>query len=130
LKFLLVYIAEAHAYDEWPVGDHYLLGRKVFQPRFLQERLELAQQFKQDFGYSFEVLVDDPGLDVELHGGGGGIGGGFEAVYAAWPTRFYLVDGARRISWIAQPDENHEYNTALDELADLLATRDRTTAVM
>jgi len=45
--------------------------------------------------------------------------GGFDSVYAAWPTRFYLVkDG--KLAWIAWPDENHKYDSALEELAELL----------
>jgi hypothetical protein len=39
--FLTVYIAEAHAQDEWPMGDHVLIN----QPKLLVDRREIARQF-------------------------------------------------------------------------------------
>lgn len=109
--FVLVYIAEAHAFDEWPVGDHLLLGRRILQPRHLEERLALAGDFQRSYGLeALEMLVEDPSLDA---------GAGFDATYAAWPTRFYVLQQGQ-IVWIACPDEKHEYDTALDEL-ELLA---------
>lgn len=109
---MLVYIAEAHSYDEWPVGDHLLLGRRILQPKKLGDRLQLATEFQRIYGLdSTELLVDDPELDSD---------GGFDAMYAAWPTRFYIVQG-RHMSWIAHPDENHEYDTALQELERLVS---------
>lgn len=110
---MLVYIAEAHAFDEWPVGDHLLLGRRILQPRRLEERLALAGDFQRGYGLeALELLVDDPALDA---------GAGFDATYAAWPTRFYVLQQGQ-IAWIAWPDEKHEYDAALDEL-ELLARR-------
>lgn len=106
-----MYIAEAHAYDEWPVGDHLLLGRRIIQPKVLEQRLALAGEFVRDYGLSsLKLLVDDPALDTN---------GGFDSVYAAWPTRFYVVEG-KTLSWIAWPDEKHEYDSALDDLERLL----------
>lgn len=107
VQFLLIYIAEAHAYDEWPVGDHLLLGRRILQPRRLEDRLQLAKQFARSYVLdALELLVDEPAADGA---------GGFDATYAAWPTRFYLLrDG--EVAWVAAPNENHEYGPALEEL--------------
>jgi hypothetical protein len=93
------------------VGDHLLLEKRIFQPKKLTERLQLATEFASKYGLeSMELLVDDPELDSQ---------GGFDATYAAWPTRFYLIRG-RELSWIAMPDENHEYDTALQNLENLV----------
>jgi len=94
------------------VGDHLLLGRRILQPKKLGERLQLATEFQRNYGLdSAELLVDDPALDSQ---------GGFDAIYAAWPTRFYLVQRGH-MSWIAHPDENREYDTALQELERLIS---------
>lgn len=107
---LLIYIAEAHAVDEWPAGDHLRLGRKILQPKALEERLVLAKTFVHEYGLgACRLLVDDPGLDSAS---------GFSAVYAAWPTRFYIVKGGE-ILWIAQPNKEHLYDDALAELEHL-----------
>lgn len=110
-QFVLIYIAEAHSYDEWPVGDHILLGRKICQPKRAEERLPLAVSFARDYGLSSLCLaVDDPALDSA---------GGFDSVYAAWPTRFYVLKGGK-LSWIAWPSASHEYDAALEELDGIL----------
>jgi len=111
---VLVYIAEAHSYDEWPVGDHLLLGRRIFQPKHLEDRVPLAKAFVKEYGLEegVELLVDDPALDSNR---------GFDATYAAWPTRFYVIE-ENRLTWIAQPDENHEYDSALSDLEQFAET--------
>lgn len=77
----------------------------------MEERLRLATEFARDYGLSsLDLAVDDPALDAQ---------GGFDAVYAAWPTRFYLLEGGK-ISWVAWPDENHAYNAALEELEEIV----------
>ena len=53
----MVYIQEAHASDEWPVGD---LTSVTTQPKSLSHRRELARTAHEDLlGGSVEVLVDD-----------------------------------------------------------------------
>ena len=74
VDFVLVYVAEAHAQDEWPISSaRYNADRGpvcVTQPRSQGERLALAQRFKRQFdpaGDTFDgVLVDDVGNE---HGG-------------------------------------------------------------
>jgi len=80
------------------------------QPKKLQERLQLAGEFACNYGLaSVKLLVEDPELDSL----------GFDATYAAWPTRFYILKG-RELAWIASPDENHEYDSALEGLERLV----------
>ena len=57
MRWLVVYIQEAHASDEWPVGD---LTSVTTQPKSLEHRRELARTAHEDLlGGSVEVLVDD-----------------------------------------------------------------------
>lgn len=74
----------------------------------------MAKDFVHDYGLEglVELLVDDPALDGR---------DGFDAAYAAWPTRFYVVEDGR-MKWIAQPDNHHEYDTALAELEGLASS--------
>jgi len=74
VDFLGVYINEAHATDEWPLGVKYC----VEQPKTLETRLEVANGFVKDFDFKLPMLVDT--MDNE-----------FDAKFAAWPERLYIV---------------------------------------
>ena len=112
--FLTVYIAEAHAEDEWPIRSaRYNADRgpvRVRQPRRRADRVGLAQQFAADFGIRppMQLAVDCPEL-----------GDAFEAAYAPWPLRFYVVEQAT-FQLIAQP-QGCSYDLAV--LADWLRGR-------
>jgi hypothetical protein len=112
-----VYIAEAHAMNEWPLkSGRFNHGRGSIvveeQPKQGTERCRLARRFASDFGIdttgsNYEVLVDDPET-----------GEPFEKVYAPWPLRFYIVKG-RTIEWIAEP-ESCSFELAIVEMRRLL----------
>jgi hypothetical protein len=116
-----VYIAEAHAMDEWPLmSARFNKGRGPVvvekQPTRLSERCALAQRFADDFDisldadWSFDFLVDDPeGGDM------------FEQMYAPWPLRLYLISGST-IEWIAEP-KACSYDEAVSELLAILKPR-------
>jgi len=72
-----VYITEAHASDEWPVGPSISFCR---QPQSLKERCELAQKFVNTRLYRVPMLVDTIEND-------------FQKAFAAWPFRFFIVKG-------------------------------------
>ena len=114
-----VYIAEAHAQDEWPIRSaRFNHGRGAVivekQPKKAAERCELARKFVEDFmpkvknaGGDISMLVDDPEL-----------GDPFEKQYAPWPLRLYLIrDGV--VEWIAQP-KDCSYDEAVVELCRIL----------
>jgi len=75
--FLLVYIAEAHANDEWPIGNVIDLP----QHRSTQQRIDAAKQCIEATQIEWRCVVarcdddDDP----------------FERLYAPWPLRFFIV---------------------------------------
>lgn len=115
----MIYIAEAHAMDEWPVLSGRFNGDRgpvvvSHQPKQGKERCELARRFLRDFGLetsAVEVLVDDPDLNEP-----------FESSYAPWPLRLYLIRHGR-LEWIAQP-QDASFDNAVVELVRLLDLAD------
>lgn len=95
--FAFVYIEEAHATDEWPISSsRYVPDNEIIsvkQPRLVSERVALAQRFVQTFGLGSElkVLVDDPK------------GNAFQAAYAPWPIRIYVIENGR-MEYISSPE--------------------------
>ena len=102
----MVYIAEAHAEDEWPIssGRFAVDGRpvRVAQPTTGAERCAAAAQFAQDYGVAWPLCVDPP-IQKTAAGAGGG-DGVFEREYAPWPLRFYGVHGGV-MQYIASPQQ-------------------------
>lgn len=78
VDFLGVYISEAHAQDEWPLGVKFCYN----QPRSIDTRLNIAKQFISDFDFKIPMLADT--MDNE-----------FDANFAAWPERFYIVENGK-----------------------------------
>ena len=116
-RWTFVYIAEAHAMNEWPLlSGRFNKGRGPVvidqQPTIASERCALARRFAHDFDMdlqtaSFDFLVDDPEQ-----------GDPFEKRYAPWPLRLYLINGSK-IEWIAEP-RSCSYDDAVVELRQLL----------
>jgi hypothetical protein len=74
-NFLCVYITEAHAADEWPIGPTISF---CSQPKSIEERCDLANKFVTENNIRFEVVVDS-------------MENSFEKMFAAWPIRFYVI---------------------------------------
>eukprot|EP00276_Gloeochaete_wittrockiana_P001060 CAMPEP_0184676646 /NCGR_PEP_ID=MMETSP0308-20130426/88461_1 /TAXON_ID=38269 /ORGANISM="Gloeochaete witrockiana, Strain SAG 46.84" /LENGTH=105 /DNA_ID=CAMNT_0027124491 /DNA_START=314 /DNA_END=628 /DNA_ORIENTATION=- len=84
---LFVYITEAHAVDEWPIGSRL----KYSQPKTTAERCTIARDFVSALDVRIPLLVD---TDANS----------FETKYAAWPIRFYIIlDGLMAL--IANPKQ-------------------------
>lgn len=132
VEMTFVYIAEAHAGDEWPVGNQFRTDTDSIhwppnverQPTTVDERCTLARALAQRFAFppTVRVMVDSPvsvsmktsaGVDVAIGADG------FSTLFAAWPVRFFVVDDAsRRLVYIASPQH------ASFDLAPILATLD------
>jgi len=98
-SFLAVYIQEAHAHDEWPVGKKISFCN---QHKSLSSRCRLAKDVKSG---EFDILVDN-------------MQNGFQSVFAAWPFRFYIFYDDK-ILLKGQPDEQtFLYN--VDQIFDCL----------
>ena len=68
--FRLVYIAEAHSTDEWPISSARYTSDgepvQLRQPRTASERIDAATQYRAAYGITMPVLVDPP---LPPHGG-------------------------------------------------------------
>lgn len=106
-EFLMIYIREAHAADEWVTPDNPKAGISVVQPRTFAERENAANLCDGALDIHFPILVDD--VDDKVNN-----------LYGAWPERMYVIDAAGTIiyqgdygPWGFKPDE---VETALKEL--------------
>ena len=90
MTFVFVYISEAHAADEWPVGH----GVSINQPRTSAERVEVAQQQLEVLGVGEEFIrLVDTAEENSFH-----------KMYACWPFRWYTAaSDSRKLTTIAQP---------------------------
>jgi len=93
--FLAVYIQEAHAADEWPVGKNISF---CDQHKTLTDRCSLAKGVNAG---EISVLVDNMNND-------------FQTKYSSWPFRFYILYNDR-IALKGQPSES----TYLYDLDDI-----------
>jgi hypothetical protein len=75
MRLMAIYIAEAHARDQWPAGK---IISCLDQPKTLDQRLENARQFKKNFNFEMPMLVDS--MDNSFH-----------TTYGSWPFRFYVI---------------------------------------
>jgi hypothetical protein len=115
--FMMVYIEEAHAEDEWPIssGRYAKAPVRIMQPRTASERVGVAREFLHEYTVGqdtrMDCVVDDPEQ-----------GNPFEKAFAPWPLRLFVVEDGR-LTWIAQP-KNCEYDVAL--LREFLLQRHKT----
>jgi hypothetical protein len=89
VKFIKIYIREAHPIDGWWFGKGFMnlllrmSGSKVswslYDPRTIQERRAAAGDCEKALQYGIKTYVDE--MDDTVN-----------KAYAAWPTRLYLVD--------------------------------------
>jgi len=99
VDMVTVYIEEAHAIDEWPMGD----GAKgsefkaIVQPVSLAERAKAAQLLVTELGYEVPLVVDNMENEVRIK-------------YACWPLRFYVID-QDQVWYKAQPS-NYRYSVS------------------
>jgi len=91
-----VYILEAHANDEWPIGASYSC---LAQHKTLAERVVAAQQLRTKYGLQLPVYVD-------------AMDNNFDRAYCAWPERFYVVDPEGDVAFISHPDSEWGFSRA------------------
>jgi hypothetical protein len=91
---MAVYLEEAHAKDEWPVGEKVSICE---QPKNIQERAAIAGKFIKEQEFQLPMVID-------------AMNNNFQKSFAAWPFRFYIVHQGR-VALKAQPDaESHHYD--------------------
>lgn len=98
IRLLAVYISEAHARNEWPVGKTISC---VDQPTTLAERLHNAQQFQKTFNFEMPMLVDN--MDNTFH-----------FTYGSWPFRFFVIHQGQLVLKAEPHQDTFAYN--MDEV--------------
>lgn len=95
VHFTGVYIAEAHAVDEWPISSSRANAQRgpvhIKQATSNAERCQAARTFVQDFDFQVPMLVDT--IENE-----------FDRSYAPWPLRFYVFRRGK-VEYIAEPKD-------------------------
>lgn len=83
MRFAGVYLLEAHAQDEWPISEapkafrqHASLAERLAAARALLADCEVAAPLREAF---FADAMGDP----------------FDAAYASWPLRFWVLERER-----------------------------------
>ena len=124
VSFAMVYVAEAHACDEWPIQSSRHNGDRgavcIQQHKTTADRCAAAAVFIRDFGVSMPVLVDpvpeqqqgtssSAGRSTDDGGSSGVVGygtsGPFDAALAPWPLRFYVLDRKGVLRYKADPHD-------------------------
>ena len=106
---LIVYVAEAHAADVWPINSTRCRGpgNSVRQPRSLDERRSTARQASLALGLEALPMLLDSMDDA------------FLSAFAAWPVRLFgITASGDTVERIAKPHD------AAFELAPMLAWLD------
>jgi hypothetical protein len=122
VDILHVYISEAHAQDEWPIGGYAALQ----QPKNVAERLEIAQAFAKKFKWQVPMVVAPP-EDLAQPASDSDAKrirqtcttDAFDAVYACWPFRIYIIDEGA----IAYKAQVHQCSFEVFDARNFLLTR-------
>ena len=88
MDFLTIYVREAHPTDEWQMKSNLKEKDNVCyaQPKTIEQRLAIANDFTQRFKYSVPFGVDQ-------------MNNAANDAYAAWPERLYVIDEGGRIAY-------------------------------
>ena len=111
-RWIVVYIEEAHAADEWPIASARYAPRgepvSINQHRHLSERLHQARKLRDDFGLDPAALpiaalplarpaaAGDGAEGVDSEEGPGAL---FDRLFKPWPTRWFVVGADGRLSF-------------------------------
>jgi len=105
--FLTVYVREAHPTDEWQMKSNVKDDVCYAQPKTLEQRMAIANDFTKRFKYPLPFGVDD-------------MSNAANDAYAAWPERFYIIDESGHIAYRGGMGP---FNYKPSEVRDWLARR-------
>lgn len=119
MQFVSVYIAEAHADDEWPISTRKEL--RIHQHQTLQERVKSAAFMRSYLSWNWPMLVDS----VEQNA--------FMTRFQAWPLRLFVVQGPEhKLVWNMDPKPDdglwncREIEAVLDDQLELQKAQQKT----
>ncbi len=98
---------EAHPTDEWQMKSNLKDDVCYAQPKNLEQRVAIANDFIKRFGYPLPFGIDDMSNAADL-------------AYSAWPERLYIIDESGRIAYRGGMGP---FNYKPSELRDWLAAR-------
>ena len=84
----MIYIKEAHAKDEWALGNIV----SIEQHKSIHERLAVAHNFVEDYNFKFPTYVDS-------------MANTFNTVYNIWPERYFIFKGHSIASYCEPTNE-------------------------
>jgi iodothyronine deiodinase-like protein len=106
VDFLTVYVREAHPTDEWQMKSNVKDDVCYAQPKTLEQRVAIANDFTKRFKFPLPFGIDD-------------MSNAADAAYAAWPERIYIIDQGGHIAYRGgigpfnyKPAEAHEWLAA------------------
>lgn len=120
--FAYVYVEEAHAADEWPLGS----VESHPQPKTDAARLALAQHFAREYAVPAHEAAATPPIPVLVDS----LDNAFNSAYAVWPERLFVLEpteaadgdgrvGGARLAYVAEPKDELGFNR--HELHEVLA---------
>ncbi len=83
---MTVYVREAHPTDEWQMKSNVKDDVCYAQPKTLEQRVAIANDFIKRFKFPLPLGVDD-------------MSNAANDAYAAWPERIYIIDESGRIAY-------------------------------
>ena len=90
MKFLVVYILEAHPSDVWQMQSN-IRDKVVFaSPKNEEDRGQVAGACVRKLGIEFPAVLDE-------------FDNATERAYTGWPDRIYLIDQQRRVLYKSRP---------------------------
>lgn len=89
----MIYIDEAHAVDEWPIGES--AGVINYKHKTLEDRIKCAQNLKNRYNYKIPIYTDNMNNE-------------FQNMYNCWPFRCIILED-NIIKYISTP-KNSEYD--------------------
>jgi hypothetical protein len=79
-------VREAHPTDEWQMKSNVADDVCYAQPKTLEQRVSIANDFTRRFKYPIPFGIDE-------------MNNAASDMYAAWPERIYIIDENGRISY-------------------------------
>lgn len=81
-----MYVREAHPTDEWQMKSNLKDEVCYAQPKTLEQRVAIANDFIKRFNFPLPFGIDD-------------MSNGADIAYAAWPERLYVIDESGHIAY-------------------------------
>lgn len=85
--FVTIYIKEAHACDQWKLGNRI----NIKQHQSSEERVEATKLMMKEMNFRIPTIVDS-------------IENGFEEAFTVWPEKFVLIDNEGNVFSQSKPE--------------------------